>query len=129
MALAPIQSVSPLVTAIRFVALGGNNRHSIALDFVDDSGATLATSLTDPDALDAFGRQAMAVAVAARACDPNVIPIGQRPHASVPLPQPVTPPETSWDQLDSEARGFLYMLVACAALALAIALVAWDLLK
>jgi hypothetical protein len=129
MSLAPVQTVSPLVAAVRFSALGGNRRHSVALDFVDASGATLATSLTDPEALDAFGRQAMAVAVAARACDPNVIPIGQRPHASVMLPPVASTPETDDGRGEAEDRAFLYMLVACAALALAIALVAWDLLK
>lgn len=136
MSLAPVSAATPLVADVRFTAHGGNRRYGIALDFLDAGGATLATGLTDPDALDAFGRQAMAVAAAARACDPNVIPIALRPTAQVPLGDMsvslahwLAPASPSWEEVDAQVKAFLYMVAACAALLLAIGLVAWDLLK
>lgn len=145
MALSPIIPAAPLVADILFIAHGGRRHNGIALEFRDLDGNSLASGLTDPDALDAIGRQALAVAAAARACDPAVVPIGQRPRSRATLlpqqstryrlPEPLDaapepePAPDGWTALDGEARALAYMIVACAALALAVALVAWDLLK
>ena len=150
MALSPIIPAAPLVADILFIAHRAPAQ--VAVEFLDAHGNSLASGLTDPDALDALGRQAMAVAAAARACDPAVVPIGQRPRARAPLlpgqstryrfagpREPGQPAEPStqeagaqpdgWADLDAQARALAYMIAAVAALALACALVAWDLLK
>lgn len=143
MALSPIIPAAPLVADILFIA--HRAPHGIAMEFLDAHGNSLASGLTDPDALDAIGRQAMAVAAAARACDPAVVPIGQRPRSRATLlpqqstryrlPEPLDaapepePAPDGWTALDGEARTLAYMIVAIAALACALALVAWDILK
>jgi hypothetical protein len=119
------------VADILFVAHDGSRQNGIALEFLDHAGDSLASGLTDPDALEAMGRQAIAVAVAARACDPNVVPIRQRPRgrASLHRPIPVAPCLAGQDSLEEARRlnavSFDFMLVALAALTLSLALVAW----
>ncbi len=132
MSLSPAIPAAPLVADVLFIAHGGPRKNGIALEFLDLDGNSLASTLTDPDALDAFGRQAMAVAAAARACDPAVVPIRQRPRARAALigdPVPVrafpAPALDPWRELDAEGRALAYMVVSIAALVLAVILVAW----
>lgn len=131
MSLSPAIPSAPLVSNILFIAHGANRRYGIALEFLDLDGNSLASGLTDPDALEALGRQAMAVAQAARACDPAVVPIRQRPRANAPLMGTaatalrVSRFEPEGPSLDAEANPRALMAVAIAALALSIALVAW----
>lgn len=135
MSLAPKIPSAPLVTDILFVAHAGGRQ--IALEFLDGKGDSLASGLTDARALEGIGRQALAVAAAARACDTDVVPIGRSPRARAGLfpydtlpPDPILPGTASdadaWGALDAEARALAYMIVSVAALLLAVALVAWS---
>lgn len=135
MASSPAIPAAPLVTDILFIAHGGPRQSGIAMEFLDAQGDPLASGLTDWRALMAIGRQAMAVAAAARACDPAVVPIGLRPRGRSRLlvdapadevDETKVVPDRRLEQAQrAEFVALCYLVVALLALLLSVALFAW----
>lgn len=67
---------------------------SVLMRFLDEQGAVIGESAVEPGTLETFAYDALSIAVAARAADPVVTPIGRMPRKMTRLADQTVPDST-----------------------------------